>query len=669
MRVRGLGSLTAIVRLCYGCMNSLNCLAGPPDLRPLQAGYHVSYKYPPDNREAGNPGHLADHADIADMLRAIGGINVLDHGADPTGSSECSGAFNAALLQASDRAGSVSVTTVYAPPGRYSIGRPIVIPPYTSLVGTIGSNQISHSVSGPVAGTVLQISPGFTKDVLPVSACILAVDQETGNWDTETRETGVFNLMVDGTNAAPASDCAGIATYGAVNQMKAQNVHTYNVPSWGYVSVEGGGRWGGHRRFINVTHKYPGRVSANNAGGFYIRNIDSNFIHCYVGNPQRGGGGTPGSGSAFVIYDSYDSKFVNCHAEHMGNGHGFHVVSGYNNGQVFGGGISFLGCVIDSGTMNGFHVSDGNAFGDRGCDYAPPIVIVGGFSKRTGTDGNNRGAFTVDGYRGPVSLCGVTSYNGQPDGGGAISPEYGLNVINGNPRTSVTVGGGSVLNGMLAPYRSDGSALVTIGPDTVLQSGNGNSTETRIPGVALLDSRTGVLQPTDIPCQVAPAAAVAASHPIDQIHTDTLTLTSGRPVFAAVRLVAGTHVGKIHCWTRGAGTPRYSHQWGAVLDSAGTVMAVSADTTSQFRADAAVTFAVDYWPAETGLYYIAINATFTGAGPSVSAAPSLPYRMAGFSTDICGTAGSGFTAPPSPNARLTLKPDNSQNLFVWATAS
>jgi hypothetical protein len=90
-------------------------------------------------------------------------------------------------------------------------------------------------------------------------------------------------------------------------------------------------------------------------------------------------------------------------------------------------------------------------------------------------------------------------------------------------------------------------------------------------------------------------------------------LTSGIPRLAAIHLFADEVVSALSFGTGGAGSAGLTHLWAALCSTAGTVLAVSADSTTAWAGSTMRTFPMvtPYTVTASGVYYVALCAVAT----------------------------------------------------------
>lgn len=618
----------------------------------------MSYSTPPNNVVSGNSGHISAHNNLSTIITGNSlQFNVLDTaysgGADPTGSSDSAPAFNAALnAAAADGPGNV----VLVPQGNYKINSPVVVPPYTGLMGSPSSGTIGTVT----CGSVLLPSATFSEGSWPFAAAILIVSQDVGSYSTTSEEQHVAWLMIQGTNLSGTGQCDGISVWSGTDgtgRVTLQNILVNGMTGWGY-SVPNNA--GGNTRAFNVNVRGCGTNHANNAGGFQIYNSDSEWNFCAAYSCY---------GNQFNILNSWDTVFNQCHAEHSGSTDDWYYKATYNNGTPDAGGMSFVGCSVDAGEGHGVHiVGTGSTL--------PPINWTGGYIRRPGTTSTSGGwaGICVDGYDGPVDITGTQVYPGEPDGGGSNYPQYAVSVINGGASTTnVTINGG-VFIGASAPFFTDGTAnSFTVSGATTFGAGQGNfpGTTYYTPGVTLQSNGGTELIPVDPVLTTMPAGTLATSHDRSLV-TATITPATGQDYYRLVRLVAGVPITNIITWVTATGKTGGSHGWVNIVSaSTGKVVATSADNTDtattwhSANAAQAIALTSPYTPLDTGPYYFGICIVASGM-PTLAGGVSLVGQLAVQAPAYCGTGAGSHTTPLSVGTSVTVGGIAADDFFFFA---
>lgn len=585
-------------------------------------------------------------------------LNVLKakYGADPSGSADSTAAIQAALNDCSPG------QCAYLPVGTYKVSSPIVIPPQVGLVGTPATMKIAQ---GPTGGSVLMPTVGFSAGTWPLAAVILIVDQTTGSYSVQSQEQQVRDIQIQGSNLGTSTAIHGVGIYSGVSstgQTTFENMLIVNMSGWGFTTPNGTGQ----TRAFNVNVRNCGLAAAVAVGGgFQLQCSDSNFLFCESNS---------NTGDGWNILNTYDSVFNQCHSEHNGDGgtltsaYGFNYKSTNNNSSPTLGSISFVGCTVDAGQYDGFYFTSTS-------NPAPPINVVGGFSRRPGTKSSSAGyaGYRVDGYKGPINFCGVQCYPGQPDGGGSNFPQWGLNCTNNGANTQIAVTG-SVLNGVSGGINCDGTqGLLTIGADCTFGTGVAAGTVLYVPGVTLQAASSTELLPVDRTLYTQPTGTLGTS--IDRaIATTSITPVSGTPVWRLASLVAGVPITSVNTWVTGTAKAGGTHGWCAIVSVAtGKVVAVSADNTDAAttwgnnNAVQVINLTAQYIPPVSGAYWLVVDVNATTM-PTLAAGAALDTNLANRPPILCGTGAAGQTTPPTvgstPTAPSSVAADN---ILIWVT--
>ena len=628
---------------------------------------------------------------VADLAAAGGGpvdwVNACSapYAADPAGATDSAPAINAALA---DAAGGSRVC--YLPAGVYKTLTPIAIPPFTTLLGSPASSRMASHVSltTGITGTVIQPAATFTSGAYPADAiaAVLIADPATGGWPIVSNEQHVESVLIDGSHMSAAHGgtdatgnatvTAGICVYSAtgstgVGRTSLTDVMILNMPGWGYINTPNAG---GAMRAQNVNIRTCGTLSGT-GGGFSIHCSDSEWLYCAAYNCQAEG---------FLIYASYDSIWVQCHAEHCSSGNGCISYEGsYNSGTVDSGGITFEGCTTDGGVSNGIYL-----FSNSASATAPPVNITGGFFRRPGSTSttSNYAGVSVTGYSGPVTITGTQVYPGLPDGSGSFSPQWGLACAGNNQGTNITVAG-SILNGASGGIYNDGTAnTVTISGDTIFGRGQGGSNLTSpalyAPGVTLQAIRgygtpaAQYLTPVQRILDTAPAGALAVTHDRAHVNQQLTPANTGLLYCQTITLVAGIPYTSLNFWVdAGAAGSGGTSGFAAILTIAadGTAKITvrsAAITAGDFASDdttATVPLTSPWTAPATGQYYAGIS-FYQGTTPHLVAADGpRTTALSGTPPALCGTAGT-FTTPPGTGTSVgQLTANANAGFYCWLT--
>jgi hypothetical protein len=130
-------------------------------------------------------------------------------------------------------------------------------------------------------------------------------------------------------------------------------------------------------------------------------------------------------------------------------------------------------------------------------------------------------------------------------------------------------------------------------------------------------------------------------------------LTSGTAVAAAVELASGVVVSSATILNGGTALATGTHQWAALCDATGKVLAVSADGTSGAwgaLVTKTFTFGSAYTTTAAGVYYLVVCVVATTMPTPVGITPGTP---GGLAPAVWGAV-AGQTTPPAVNSTLTL---------------
>lgn len=377
-------------------------------------------------------------------------VNARGYGATGDGVTDDTAAINAALTACPEGG------EVFFPVGRYVITAPILLQrnrglrgqhaprwPYDTGVATSivagasfagdalirikDEEELTGSVSAIPGGTTMTAGPG----------------DQSGMWLTR--------MVLDGANVAGGID--GIKASGLVRSVRLTEVTirqcTANaVHTIAYTRLDGKPYY---PRGWAMTQVVADR-SGNNGFAFNLLN-DSTMVDCLaVANTVHG----------FYFAGPGELLIVGSRAVFNKGGHGW-----YLTGTSYGNTV-LSACSTDRNQQDGVHI---DATGKQ------PIVLSGCSLRRDGRNGNGGGGsyagLCVTSATAPVIVAGLATETGQDDDGtGAMSPQYGLRVLNS---ASVSVDNG-VLWGNTAGYLDGGgNTNLRLAPQVVLAAGSTGS--------------------------------------------------------------------------------------------------------------------------------------------------------------------------------------------------
>lgn len=335
-------------------------------------------------------------------------VNVLDYGADPTGVSDSTAAFQAAAVAANNGivTGAGPGGTVYVPKGTYLVSR-------VGLRDTILIGEDRDS-------TIIRCN---TNAGSPIYFLDAATDRN-GTTANTAGGGGFQNLTVDGDNKTNVS---GIRTYGGgvtIANMKVTKCVTgvaLGLPIW-----------------ANVRNVY----SYNNNDGFFTYSgagdlaTSTTFQDCWADTCAASG---------FYITQLTYSSFINCTSQNCG-ANGF-LVDGNTNGVTFTVSLQFIGCANEGGTGIPFYfrkIRDLTVIGPR--LFSPPAVDLMRWDDCTGTIID----YAHSGSVSPNYLLSVVNYTG---GNGGIVLVGGQVTYNTTSEAAISVLGGANGNNVAQAFR------------------------------------------------------------------------------------------------------------------------------------------------------------------------------------------------------------------------
>jgi len=175
------------------------------------------------------------------------------------------------------------------------------------------------------------------------------------------------------------------------------------------------------------------------------------------------------------------------------------------------------------------------------------------------------------------------------------------------------------------------------------------------------------------PTWVSPANATGETFPRTFCFS-AATPSSGRLQVNCIALPSGTPVNNITFATGSTPASGVTHGWYALLDSGGTVRAVSADQGSGTwnTANTPTTLSVSasaYTTTYSGLYYVGwMVAVSAGTVCTMTtSASSLTGGLYSVSPVQCGTYGSGLTTPPAVGSAITISANSFWPLYAYTS--
>lgn len=379
----------------------------------------------------------ADPAHAAELTVGPDWTNVRSHGAIGNGTTDDAGAIQAAL----DATPPGGVT--YLPVGVYAIGRPLVVPPAVTLLGSHANRLSGPGYVTPKAYLVAM--PTFAGD-----AMLRMVDREEGGYPQESGGQRISNVCLEGTSAAVV---AGIRATGRVHDVVIDMVSIQNVSGDGIVTAHYT-RADGQKLKPYTWSVHNTTVNTAGGDGFHFEGAtDTILVNCQSLGARRNG---------FYFTAMANSTVTSCRAE-WSTGHGFYLTGNWYNAQGSGG-MLMTGCSTDRNGQHGVFLD---------CNGGASMVLNGLMLRRDGrngypgTGGGGYAGVAAVGARTPIVISGITCYPGVgDDGAGVNSPQYGLS-FTGN--TFVSVSGGYIHAATRAVYDGGGNG-------TFLQSAIGTAT-------------------------------------------------------------------------------------------------------------------------------------------------------------------------------------------------
>jgi hypothetical protein len=341
-----------------------------------------------------------------DQLVITDWVSATSFGADPTATID-----STAALQAAINAG----PCCYIPAGTYVITSPLIIPPYTAVIGSPNTTRVAQVYGG----TVIQIDPSFAGHTITdsgsvtLSSAFLFLGQSFAGYTGVSQEQKLMDIMIDGTHG-PAG-VSGIISYGRLQRVRLYRVLVSKMTGDGVAQiVDAAGNQPDAFYGFEVFCRY------GSGKGFILRSADSTWSECLTTN-----NGDPEVD--WFINTTSNSKYFNCRSEHAaGVGFGYVCV---NSGQASGG-VEFNGCSTDQSNLHGFKLG-GTINGITSFTHATPVALTGCNLRRDGSNGGAGGGGYASlynaGYGSQVVVDGLTIWPGvNDDGTGSNSPQIGI---------------------------------------------------------------------------------------------------------------------------------------------------------------------------------------------------------------------------------------------------
>jgi hypothetical protein len=193
---------------------------------------------------------------------------------------------------------------------------------------------------------------------------------------------------------------------------------------------------------------------------------------------------------------------------------------------------------------------------------------------------------------------------------------------------------------------------------------------TRANGKWQTSGSSGLLLPTSWPSYKEPGAATQENKPVlaepaiflGRRASSELALVSGTPMVCAHEVPAGLLISGIVWFVNAAeGTPaNRTHLWAALLNSAGKVLAKTADFTSSTNTSMSggsargLQLSATYETTETMLLYAMVSETMSSTAPIKIGGTTVTTGMSAMTPVLYATGPSGQTTPPEVEATLAL---------------
>lgn len=471
---------------------------------------------------------------------------------------------------------------------------PIIVPAGTRLTGML-ANVNDIATYGVTVNTPLAT---WAQGTAPYAAAVIL---------GQDAQADTFNL-----NCHFANSNAMDGITSSANNVLVHDINIYNGPQYGINAR--GNTWRGVRVMVTQAK----------VNGFLAPASDSDWIDCNASASQAAG---------WVLNNAINSKLIGCRAEFNAT-RGFQV-TGDNTAT---GSFSMIGCSTDRNGTDGVYINN------TGTSH---ILISGMMQRRDGSTGGSTSAINVDtANTAPVIIAGHSIFPGfNDDGSGSDTPLTGITI--GAAATYVAVS-----NAMVHAITTPVSGTITQVRSVATRTGawNSPSAVTMLPDTDAAGSSWQSLL-------LAPSGALAETYP--RMFAGGLpALSSGQTYVTAIPLQKGMTVTNITYITGTGAETGGSHGWCGLLDSAGKVLAVSADQTgatvwSPGGHEITIAMGTPYAVTVTGVYYLAVSVTASGM-PNLMGINSMSNTSAAGQSPVLSATGGTNNTPPSVGTTLTL---------------
>lgn len=356
------------------------------------------------------------------MPYLAGFVTPQDYGATGNGVTDDSSAINAAL--------SFVWTTngggfVLLPPGTYAVANPVIIPPYTFLVGqteiSLNLNTIPTNVA--VITALSSWAPASSTGIVEI------LSKTPGGWSQNTAACGLKNIYINGASNT-STNLNGINMVGPCYDVHLQDVFIDTPPHDG-ITASGQTESGitptfpYHQRYDRVTVAYAGLT------GFNLVNFtDSTYTNCLAFQNVATG---------WTLQNCSNSVWAHCRGEW--NEYGFSV-SGSS------GSLTFTGCTTDQNSREGLYINGATPQTTQGGG----VIWSGGkfHADANGAVSGHTNAILVTSSTVPVTITGTNVESGEN-----VSTFYPANAITLTSSSNVVVAG-SWLQGVTSAWNDTG---------------------------------------------------------------------------------------------------------------------------------------------------------------------------------------------------------------------
>jgi len=156
-----------------------------------------------------------------------------------------------------------------------------------------------------------------------------------------------------------------------------------------------------------------------------------------------------------------------------------------------------------------------------------------------------------------------------------------------------------------------------------------------------------------------------------------VAVSSGTLYLSALYLPANTVVSNLNTVTGSTASSGVTHNWMCLADNALSLLAVSADnTTNDLSASTLQTYAIatvaagaatSFTTTYSGLYYVGFMIATGTTQPTIQGQTDLASTMMGLAPKLCGSSNTGATTPPAFPATLTSITSSASQIYTFVS--